>query len=533
MWPACFAASPYQSPFPGRKMSPVTSRAVARSAGSGYLRLMVSAAVQFAMVPIVIRSLGPSQYGLYALILSALGFFALLELGAGAGAMKAAAAGWSTGDWNERNRSLGVQLMISLAAAGVALLLLAGLAPLFGVVFHVANSQRSAVAIAVVLLGLRSAVLSWPFGVLRSALYGHGETVLVNGLQSLGAVLYAGLTWLALHLGFGLVGFATANLVAFLIEHLAYWYFATRRIPRLRFTFDWRDRRRLRDGLSLGGSQLLVAVAGLVLLRTDPIIIQAFLPLSAVGAYAVALKVADQCFLLTRQFVNALSPMIAALHAGQQGDRVRRVASTGTRYALALALLPAVPLALNADLLLTSWVGSSFAPAGPALAILVTAVALMAPQVVASGVLTYTGRHHATGKLAVQAMLVNAITSLLLVRSLGLTGVALGTLIAVLVVDVGLAGRQLCHALDMSVGDYWRRAIRPALAPAIPAVVVGLVLRLMAPADGFVALATHAVMVAATFLLAALAWTLEPAERNIVLNRLRALARLLPTGATS
>ena len=514
-------------------MSPGTSRAVARSAGSGYLRLMVSAVVQFAMVPIVIRYLGTSQYGLYALILSVLGFFALLELGAGAGAMKAAAAGWSTGDWNERNRSLSVQLMISLAAAGIAFLLLAGLAPLFSVVFHVPDSQRSAATAAVILLGLRSAVLAWPFGVLRSALYGHGDMVLVNGLQSLGAVLYAGLTWLALHLGFGLVGFATANLVAFLVEHLAYWYFATRRIPHLRLTLDWRDRRRMRDGLSLGGSQLLVAVAGLILLRTDPIIIQAFLPLSAVGAYAVALKVADQCFLLTRQFVNALSPMIAALHAGQQEDRVRQIAVTGTRYALALALLPAVPLALNADVLLTSWVGSSFAPAGPALAILVTAVALMAPQVVASGVLTYTGRHHATGKLALQAVLVNVIASLLLVRPLGLTGVALGTLTAVLVVDIGLAGRQLCSALDMSVKAYWRGAIRPALLPAIPAVAVGVVLRLLVPAAGFAALAVHTAVVAGTFLLAALAWTLGSTERAVVLHRLRATARLLPTGVTS
>jgi O-antigen/teichoic acid export membrane protein len=209
------------------------------------------------------------------------------------------------------------------------------------------------------------------------------------------------------------------------------------------------------------------------------------------------------------------------------------VALAGTRYALALALLPAVPLALNADLLLTSWVGSAFAPAGPALAILVAAVALMAPQVVASGVLTYTGRHHATGKLALQAMLVNAIASLLLVQPLGLTGVASGTLIAVLVVDVGLAGRQLCRALGMSVGDYWRQAIVPALVPAVPAIAVGLGLRLLAPAGGFAALAVHAVVVAGTFLLTALLWTLEPSERSNLLDRLRPTTRVLPTGVAS
>lgn len=511
-------------------MSALTGGAVARSTASGYVRLGISAVVQFAMVPVVIRSLGPSMYGIYALILSVLGFFALLELGAGAGAMKAAAAGCGSGNWDERNRSLGVQLMISLAAAAIALVLLAALAPMFGVAFRIPAAQRAEVTVAIVLLGLRSAVLAWPFGVIRSALYGHGEAVLVNLLQTFGAVAYAGLGWAALHFGFGLVGFAAANLLAFLLEHVGYWYAASRRIPHLCFVMDWRDRVRLRDGLSLGGSQLLVAIAGLILLRTDPIIVQAFLPLSTVGVYAVALKVADQCLLLTKQFVNALSPVVAALHAGEQDQEVRRTALRGTRYALALALLPVVPLAVNADLLLTFWVGPSFTPAGPALAVLLAAVALMAPQAVASGVLTYTGRHHATGRLAVQAMVTNVVASLVLVRSLGLTGVALGTLVAVLVVDVGVAGRELCRSLGLAPRDYWRQSFQPALGPAVPAIALGLVLRLLAPATDFPTLVVQAAVITVTYAAAVVRWTLDPLERGLVIRRVAARLRPLPSG---
>lgn len=514
-------------------MSPASSRTVARSAGTGYLRLAITAGVQFLMVPVVIRSLGAEQYGLYALILSVLGFFALMEFGAGAGAMKAAAAGWGTGDWVERNRAVGTQMMISLAAAGLSFALLLLLAPQFAVAFRLPTSERGAATAAILLLGLRSAVLAWPLGVIRSTLYGHGEMVLVNVLQSAGVVLYAALSWLALHLGLGLVGLAAASLAAFLLEHLACGVFALRRVPGLRFTMDWRDRARFRDGLSLGGSQLLVAVAGMILLRTDPIIIQAFLPLSAVGAYAVALKVADQTLLLTKQLVNALSPTIAARHAGGDHGAVRRIAFRGTRYALALSLALALPLALNADRLLRWWVGAEFIVAAPSLAILVTAVALMAPQAVASGVLTYTGRHHATGRLALQAMLVNVAASLALVKPLGLTGVAFGTLAAVLLVDLGLAGRQLCRALGLSAADYWREALLPAFAPALPALLVGLGLRLVIPAGGFIPLVVHGGMVAGTFLAAALAWTLEPAERNAVFNRLRAALRPLPSGVPS
>ena len=513
-------------------MSPASNRAVARAAASGYLRLLVAGLVQFAMVPVVIRHLGPAQYGLYALILSVLGFFAVLEFGAGAGAMKAAAVGWGTGNWEERNRALGVQMLISLFTAALALVLLLSLAPSFAVVFGVPAPERGVATAAVVLLGIRSAVLAWPLGVMRSALYGHGETVLVNAVQAAGAVLYGALSWLALHFGYGLVGFALANLAAFLVEHLGYGYLAWRRMPNLRLPLTGHDRAGIREGLSLGGSQLLVAVAGLILLRTDPIIIQAFLPLSAVGAYAVVLKVADQSLLITKQLVNALSPMIAARHAGRDDAAVRQIAFRGTRLALALALVVALPLALSADRLLLWWVGPEIAQAAPALAILVTAVALMAPQALASGLLTYTGRHQSTGRLAVQAVVINVVASLALVRPLGLTGVALGTLTAVLFVDIGLAGRALCRALGLPGRDYWQLALQPALAPALPALLVGLGLRAVLPVEGLLPLALLTTLVAGTYVAAALVWTLDPSERALVSARLRLVARPLPTGVS-
>lgn len=142
---------------------------------TSYLRLLVTALVQFAMVPIVLGYLGAEEYGRYSLILSVLGFFALLELGAGAGAMKAAAAGAATGALGDRDRALSAQLAIGLAAAAIAAVLVAVLAVGFGPAFKVPPPERPAVATALLLLGLRSAVLAWPFGVLRSALYEIGR----------------------------------------------------------------------------------------------------------------------------------------------------------------------------------------------------------------------------------------------------------------------------------------------------------------------------------------------------------------------
>ena len=99
------------------------------------------------------------------------------------------------------------------------------------------------------------------------------------------------------------------------------------------------------------------------------------------------------------------------------GDRAAlgRLLVLGVRASLVPAVVIALPLAAFSTQMLTVWVGPSIAAAGPALAVLGVATALMAPQMVISSLFTYTGRHAFTGRIAVFSAVVNLIVSMRLI----------------------------------------------------------------------------------------------------------------------
>jgi O-antigen/teichoic acid export membrane protein len=150
--------------------------------------------------------------------------------------------------------------------------------------------------------------------------------------------------------------------------------------------------------------------------------------------------------------------------------------------------------------LLTVWVGPSIAQAGPALAVLGLATALMAPQMVVCSLFTFSGRHALTGRIAVASALVNVVASVALVGPLGLTGVSLGTLLAVVVVDIVFASSLALRHFDVRPRTLLVEGFGRAVLPALPAVLVAVVARQTHPLDSIPQLLVACVLTGCTYL---------------------------------
>jgi len=180
----------------------------------------------------------------------------------------------------------------------------------------------------------------------------------------------------------------------------------------------------------------------------------------------------------------------------------------------------ALPMLFFGGELLGLWVGPSFASAGPALAILALAMALTAPQMVFASLFTYTGRYSWTARIAALAAVVNLAASLVLVGPLGLAGVALGSLVAVILVDLVYAGHLAARAHDVPVLRLWTHSLgRPMLAGLVAAAAApGL--EALLPVPGWLNLATKTAVVDLVFVLCFWLVAVRSAERKQVLARI-------------
>jgi O-antigen/teichoic acid export membrane protein len=213
-------------------------------------------------------------------------------------------------------------------------------------------------------------------------------------------------------------------------------------------------------------------IAGRLKARTDEIVIAAFLPLSAVAPYAIALRLSETAQILTNQFMKILLPLASELHAENDQGRLRSLYITSTRLTLAIFLPVGCTLVVLTRPILTLWVGAAYAGFAHLVLILTLANLIDTSLWPAGSVLQGMARHRPLAVMSMCTAVANLALSIVLVRSWGLTGVALGTLIPIAIECIGLVLPYVMRVLGISLKQALKEMFLPALLPAAPMVVV-------------------------------------------------------------
>ncbi len=495
------------------------------NAVSNYAQTLLSTVVFFFFTPYMIRMVGSEHFALWSLVFSVLGFFGLMDFGFATSVVKYVAEARGSGDLDRRNRILSTIAVVYALVSLVATLAIILLSLWFDGLFRIPAREHGTAMALLWILGVRTVTLGLPLAMFRGILFGEQRISLINGLQAVAVLAYALLGWWVLAHGYGVVGLAWVNLLCLFVDHGWFVWSAFRLTPQLRITPRLADRRLLKEITGFSASQLIINVAGLILLRTDPIIVQLTLGLQSVALYAIALRLSETMFLLSKQMVNVLSPYVAELKGQGDEARIREVLLRASRFALAIPLLLAVVIWCLGDLLLTAWVGPAFRAAASVLAVLSAAMTLAMLQEVASIVLSMTGRHRITAKAAALGAVVNVISSVALALWLGLIGVALGTLVTAVCVNVGVTIRLACRCYAVRLRDYLRLVVLPPVTPALCQAAVTLMIRRYLHPSSMGEVLLAAIPGVLTYAAAFYRWGLRADERERIGARLRRQSR--------
>jgi len=496
------------------------------NAAANYGRMLVQIASVAVLTPYIIKHIGQDDFGLWSLVISTLGFLSLLDLGFGTGVVKYVAECHGSGDIHKRNRILSTLAVVYLAISAASGARIVVLSAFFTHMFDVPAAQQGKATVLLWILAVRFVLLALPLGLFRNALYGEQRVYLINLIQVAATVAYAAGSWLALRRGYGVLALAWVNLAAMLLEYLGYAWFAYRKMAHLRLSHQLLDRRLLKEAASFSSAQFLINVASLILLRTDPIIVSAFLPLSAVAIYAVALKVAENAYLLAKQFTNLLGPLAAQLKGKAEDTKIRFIFVNCTKFAMAPCMMLTVSMYVFGREALGFWVGPQFAPGGAILMVLLTAMTLGMAELTASAVLSMTGHHRVTAWAAVAEVVVNVGLSVALVRPLGLVGVAVGTLATSVLIGLLVTVRRACELHGVTYSSYAARALAPALLPGAAQFAMTLALKRWAPPGGLLAVGILIIPGALLYVLLFWFFCIERSEKDLLVSKL--LGRLRP-----
>jgi len=193
-----------------------------------------------------------------------------------------------------------------------------------------------------------------------------------------------------------------------------------------------------------------------------------------------------------------------------------RLLEVGTRINLALALPLVTLLLVDGRSLLRLWVGEGFEQSYPILAALALANLMMAASSTASTVLFGAGRMGVLLGAEASRYVLNLALALLLYFWLGITGMAIGTLAAIVVIDAGILIPRAFRWAGLAGSGYLRRSLLAPVLTALPLCLLLALWRSVTPTPSIVTLALRAAACFAGFgLIYALAGAFRE-ERRLV-----------------
>ena len=504
-----------------------SGRQFARNAVSSYANLAVGIVLSLLLTRVILRHLGAGAYGLWIVLLSIVGYLALLDTGVSTAVVQRVARLKAIGDREETADVIRTSLVFFTCTGVVAVLVAVAIAPFLSSFLHlgdVSGSVASRTLIVLAVMTLVQFVGSVPAAVLFGA--GRGDRQAQIGAASLIATQVGQVV--VVLAGGGMVGLALVTLGGALFSLVA----ASGLIRQATGSTVYQGRFRrdlLVDLLRFGGRNTAIAVGGIISYSLDALVIGVILPVAQVAPYNIALSTANLTRNLTTQGTNMLLPTYAHYETSEDQGRQSWLFSKAVMASLAISVPMLIALAAFGQPILKLWLGTVPPQTYKIMIALGLVTAIQLPGHQCFIFLTGTGRNQVLIRLSLLGAAINLAGSIAATFWLGPVGPAVGSLPVVVVIDFFILPMLVCRHLGIGFSAYARDALLPVAPGAAVAGILAVVLVVAHPIHGGstlrdgveAAVSATVVVIAAMVTLLAVLFRVEPEFRDPLVARFR------------
>jgi O-antigen/teichoic acid export membrane protein len=272
-----------------------------------------------------------------------------------------------------------------------------------------------------------------------------------------------------LHSGHGIVAIAFCELFAAIIGNGLLLYAVRKIYPELQLRLTKPRSEILRKIWSYSAYAFVQTIAVQLVYQSDNLVVGAFITATAVTFYSIG----NSLCRYTQQLVGAMTitftPAASTYEAEGRVASLRALYYNGTRATIAVSLPIVITLIIRGGSFIGVWMGSQYSKtSGTVLAILATALLFSLPNTPAASIAYGVEQHKTLTKWAMGEAIANLALSVVLAREFGLYGVAVGTLIPNIVIQLIMWPRYVSRLVDVSYVQVFRDVWGPVFLCAVP-----------------------------------------------------------------
>lgn len=432
------------------------SKVYARNIAANWVGYAAKLVVLFFLSPFIVHRLGNSAYGVWCLLVSLTGYMGLLDVGIMTSTSRYINLYLARDDRQNISKVVNTSILFYIGASFVLLIVAIVIGPFLGKIFTRIPAPLIDQARWILYLFCANIFFGFISAVLRQLLAANDRFDLQNmvALIVLG-VSTTGTVWL-LKAGYGLVALAIVQVISGLSGCIILFYLAKEYGPSFQISPLFVKKDTLRELFNFGIFSFIADVGMQLVFYTDSLVIGIFIGTTAITLYNIGLMLAEHSSNLMKQFGRVMSPDLLKYSGGGNLAETRWLIVKSTRFLMLVAVPLFVGLVMLGRDFIFLWMGPGYEESAVVLSFLAISQLGATASLSCWTTLVGLGRVKFLAIIALIEGILNISLSILFVTMfhLGITGVALGTLIPMLGLTRMLVTIYTCWVVQMKLSEF-------------------------------------------------------------------------------
>ncbi len=423
---------------------------------SNYWSLALNMVMMIVLVRVQFTGIPREDYGFWGLLWSVFGYSLLLDFGFGTSIQKYTSEVSVTGNWGKYNKLVSTVFFNYCILSVLIIIATIVLSNYVGQIFKFDHGSDIRRYHAVFLMFGIGTAFVFPTGFFAEILRGIQLIRLRNRISISFAILnFLGIV-VAIKMGYSLMVMTVVSVFTHLVSNLVMAFFCFRKMEN--FSIKLSDYRlgMMKEVMSFSLFAYLIMFSNIIIFQTDQIVISVFASVELVAFYQIASRLAGTFMRFSTQFNDNLGPVASVFHTSGRTDELASMQLYTSRIIGMLSTLMLVPLIAYIGPLLKVWLELT-EPASRmcAVILLISTYFLVFFRSGSVQILLMCGREKELTVIAVIECVANLVVSIILVKHLGIVGVALGTLIPNLVLGCVYNIPVACRFAKVSMWEFF------------------------------------------------------------------------------
>lgn len=480
-----------------------------------YVHAFAHIVISLLYVPLLLATIGRSEYGLFQLIGSVMSYLAVAEALLSSGVLRYYCKYRDLGDTVMMENTLAVSRRIyrlfSALVAVAGVLLTFGVDLVYSSSLTAAELQEAKYMLLVLTAGIIFNLLSYVYTAFITA---NEKFSFSKSLVLLSTLLQPILVLALIRLYPYALLIVSIQAGLSLATALAKWAYAKKKLG-VRIIYHGRDLALVKRLLVFSAGVFLAALADQIFWKADQLILGKLYGSAAVAVYAIGAQIYGNYRPAGTSISSVFLPRVSALYNVEHNmNAISALFAKTGRLVFLLAALILSGFALFGKEFIRLWAGEGYEEAYWVAMVVMVPLTVDMIQYLGLTILQVLNRYAFRGKMYFIIAALNIVSTVFFARWWGLTGAAISTA-ASMVIGSGILMNLYYSHVGIDVRGFWR-AIVSLLPGALIAAVPGLLIRQLVLPNAWFSFALHVVLFTAVYSVIMYLTAMNPYERGLI-----------------